>query len=256
MWRLPLWTPKVRPTKSGVMVERRDQVLIAGGRDAPDRTSSTFFSRCLSMNGPFLTERAIAFLSLKVLLHATVAHDHVRGALVLARLVAARRLAPRRHRVTAARGLALAAAVRVVDGVHRNAAHRRADAVPARAAGLAIRDILMLDVADLPHGRVADDRHTEHFARGHAHLRVVAFLRDELPEAARRADELAALTGTQFDVVNLRAQRDVANRQRVPRQDVCLGATHHGLAHFDTGGGQGVAPSAPGGGGARGGSPA
>src|SRR4051794_20044848 len=61
MWRLPLWTPKVRPTKSGVMVERRDQVLIAGGRAAPVRTCSTFFSRCLSMNGPFLTERAIAF---------------------------------------------------------------------------------------------------------------------------------------------------------------------------------------------------
>src|SRR4051812_20500240 len=124
MWRLPLWTPKVRPTKSGVMVERRDQVLIAGGRDAPERTSSTFFSRCLSMNGPFLTERAMSLCSFpsqrvlgfgywvlvqtktqnltpstRLLLHAAVAHDHARGALVLARLVAARRLAPRRHRV-------------------------------------------------------------------------------------------------------------------------------------------------------------
>ena len=48
---------------SGVMVERLDQVLIAGGRAAPERTSSTFFSRCLSMNGPFLTERAICFLA-------------------------------------------------------------------------------------------------------------------------------------------------------------------------------------------------
>src|ERR1041385_196159 len=61
MWRLPLWTAKVRPTKSGVMVERRDQVLIAGGRLAPPRISSTFFSKCRSMNGPFLTERAITF---------------------------------------------------------------------------------------------------------------------------------------------------------------------------------------------------
>src|SRR5947209_20197425 len=61
MWRLPLWTANVRPTKSGVMVERRDQVLIAGGRLAPARISSTFFSRCRSMNGPFLTERAITF---------------------------------------------------------------------------------------------------------------------------------------------------------------------------------------------------
>src|ERR1043165_419615 len=61
MWRLPLWTSKVRPTKSGVMVERRDQVLIAGGRLAPPRISSTFFSKCRLMNGPFLTERAIVF---------------------------------------------------------------------------------------------------------------------------------------------------------------------------------------------------
>src|SRR5205085_11141288 len=61
MWRLPLWTANVMPTKSGVMVERRDQVLIAGGREAPCRISSTFFSKCRSMNGPFFTERAIAF---------------------------------------------------------------------------------------------------------------------------------------------------------------------------------------------------
>ena len=31
MWRLPLCTPKVNPTISGVIVERRDQVLIACG---------------------------------------------------------------------------------------------------------------------------------------------------------------------------------------------------------------------------------
>src|SRR2546423_5465866 len=61
MCRLPLWTAKVRPTKSGVMVERRDQVLIAGGRLPPCRISSTFFSRCRSMNGPFFTERAMSF---------------------------------------------------------------------------------------------------------------------------------------------------------------------------------------------------
>src|SRR5438270_7637071 len=123
MWRLPLWTAKVRPTKSGVMVERRDQVLIAGGREAPCRISSTFFSRCRSMNGPFFTERAITLqifdlrflicpfdsgaaqalksqIKNQKLLNSPVAHDHLRGALVLARLVAARRLPPRRHGVT------------------------------------------------------------------------------------------------------------------------------------------------------------
>src|SRR5437763_9119606 len=102
MCRLPLWTAKVRPTKSGVMVERRDQVLIAGGRLPPCRISSTFFSRCRSMNGPFFTERAITLqifdlrflifdLSVRFgsgsgfqsqiknqkLLHSPVAHDHL-----------------------------------------------------------------------------------------------------------------------------------------------------------------------------------
>src|ERR671931_63530 len=120
MCRLPLWTAKVRPTKSGVMVERRDQVLIAGGRLPPCRISSTFFSKCRSMNGPFFTERAIVFsLRLKrgrvsgagcrgfsyrpgpcplapFLLNSPVAHDHLRGALVLARLVAASGLPPGR----------------------------------------------------------------------------------------------------------------------------------------------------------------
>src|ERR1043165_9564097 len=88
------------------------------------------------------------------LFDSPVAHDHLRGALGLARLVAACRLAPGRDGVASARSLALAAAVRVIHGVHRDAADVRADAVPARAPGLAVRNVLVLDVADLPHGRV------------------------------------------------------------------------------------------------------
>src|SRR6185295_10768084 len=44
---------------SGVIVERRDQVLITGGRLPPARTFSTAFKTLSSMYGPFLTERAI-----------------------------------------------------------------------------------------------------------------------------------------------------------------------------------------------------
>src|SRR6185503_6562016 len=44
---------------SGVIVDRRDQVLITGGRWPPDRARSTAFVMPLSMNGPFLTERAM-----------------------------------------------------------------------------------------------------------------------------------------------------------------------------------------------------
>ena len=55
---LPLCTAIVKPTKSGTIVERRDQVLI-GRLSLPVRAASTFFMRWWSTNGPFLIERAM-----------------------------------------------------------------------------------------------------------------------------------------------------------------------------------------------------
>ena len=57
--------------------------------------------------------------------------------LVSAGLLAHRRLAPRRLRLAADRRLALATAVGMVARVHHRSAHRRPDAEPAAAAGLA-----------------------------------------------------------------------------------------------------------------------
>src|SRR5690606_1276254 len=55
---LPLWTANVWPTNSGKIVDRRDQVLITFF--CPVRfSSSTFWRRWGSANGPFLSERAI-----------------------------------------------------------------------------------------------------------------------------------------------------------------------------------------------------
>src|SRR5205085_5723504 len=122
-----------------------------------------------------------------------------------------------------------------------DAADVRAYAVPARAPGLAVGDVLVLDIPDLAHGRVADDGHAPHLARRHAYLRVVAFLGDELREASRRAHQLSALARSQLDVVNLRPQRDVADGQRVSGKDVGFGAAHHGLADFEAGGRDDVA---------------
>jgi hypothetical protein len=54
---VPLWTANVKPTMSGVIVERRDHVLMT--RFSPDAIMDcTFFARCRSTNGPFLMERA------------------------------------------------------------------------------------------------------------------------------------------------------------------------------------------------------
>src|SRR6185312_696392 len=110
---LPLCTAIVSPTNSGVIVERRDQVLI-GFLSLTARAASTFFSRCPSTNGPFLIERAmVRSLALRSL---ATAHDHHVGALVATRLVALGRRTPWRDRMAAA---VRTPAVRVIDRIHR-----------------------------------------------------------------------------------------------------------------------------------------
>src|SRR5689334_14209624 len=127
----PLWTAKVSPIISGVMVERRLQVLMTRLLPA-SRAPRTFFSRCPSMNGPFFTDRDMVPACLLVV---AALHDEAAGGLLaVAGPAALGGLAPRGDRV-AALGLALAAAVRVVDGVHDDAAGRRADAEPPLASG-------------------------------------------------------------------------------------------------------------------------
>src|SRR5262245_51738710 len=99
--------------------------------------------------------------------------DELVGALVGARGEALGLLAPGRDGVRVAlAGLALAAAVRVVHRVHGQAADGGPDAQPARLAGLADPDDLVLDVAQLADGGAALHQHLAHRAGGEADLGV------------------------------------------------------------------------------------
>src|SRR6185369_8995632 len=98
------------------------------------------------------------------------ANDHAVSALVATRLVTLARRPPRRHRMVPASATIGASAHRVVDRIHRNAAHCRADAAPAVGAGLADRTQAVLLVADGPDGRAAVDVHLADLARVHAQL--------------------------------------------------------------------------------------
>src|ERR1700743_3445887 len=118
--------------KSGRIVERRDQVLI-GFLSRVDAAASTFFSKWASQNGPFLTERAIAY-SLALV---TALDDHRRRALVATGAIALRRRAPRAHRIATCRSLTFTTTVRVVDRVHHDASDGRANTAPAVRTGLA-----------------------------------------------------------------------------------------------------------------------
>src|SRR5690606_41859905 len=61
-WLRPLCTAMVKPTISGRIIERRDQVLI-GRLVLP--AASTFLTRWWSTNGPFLSERAMVYQLLR-----------------------------------------------------------------------------------------------------------------------------------------------------------------------------------------------
>ena len=70
-------------------------------------------------------------------------------------------------------------------------------------------------------------RHAAQLARGQAQQREALVLADQLHEGAGRARHLAAAAGLELDVVDDRADRDVAQRQRVARLDVDALARHH-----------------------------
>src|SRR5688572_28683889 len=132
-------------------------------------------------------------LLLLVLPSVPARNDELGGGLVLAGLLALGRKAPGRDRMTAARGAAFAAAVRMVDRVHGDAAVVRATAHPTLTTGLADRDVHVVGVrhrADRAHAAAVDQAL---LARVQAHDDVVAVAADDLRVSAGRARDLATL---------------------------------------------------------------
>src|SRR5713101_150434 len=156
------------------------------------------------------------------LLLVAPAHDVAIGRLVVASLLALGRLAPWGHRMATARGAAFAAAMRVIDRVHRDAAHRGTVAKPTIAARLADDDVLLVRVRDRADRGAAIGAHHAHLARGEAEQRIAGIATDQLRVGAGRACHLAALAGFHLDIVDDRADRHVLHRHRVARLDVDL----------------------------------
>ena len=136
--------------------------------------------------------------------------------MMLASLVTQGGFAPRGNRSgTADGGFALAAAVRMVVGVHDRTTDSRSPAHVAFPAGFADRDVLMVDVADLADAGVAVDVDVALFAGGEADQGVVPFLRHQLRHVAGRADQLGALAGVELDAVDEGTERNVRKGKRV-----------------------------------------
>src|SRR6266513_477291 len=110
-------------------------------------------------------------------------------------------LAPRIRGWPAAGALALAAAERMIDRIHRHAADARAAAEPARLPGLADRQQLVLGVADFADRGEALAPHHPHLRRAEAQRDVVALFGHDLGARAGASTHLTALADLELDVV-------------------------------------------------------
>src|ERR1700678_952337 len=152
-------------------------------------------------------------------------------ALVFAGFRALGALAPRRHRMAAARGAAFAAAVRMIHRVHRHAAYAGTDAFPARAAGFADHFVLVVGIGYSTDGRHAFAANDTHFGGAHFHLHIPRILADDLGISAGRPGDLAAFADFHFDVVHDGADGNVAQLHGKARLHVGLFAGADHVAH-------------------------
>src|SRR6476646_9080346 len=170
---------------SGKTVELRDQVFSICL--LPDSFMALMrFISAPSTHGPFLVERPMILLLPLLLSAATAAHDVAIGLLtLLTRAVAERRLAPRGHRVPTGRVVSLAAAVRVVDRIHRHAARLRSLALVAVAARLADLEVLVLGVGERANRGATLGADQPHLRRGQPQGHHLTLLRRQLNRRPR-----------------------------------------------------------------------
>src|SRR3954467_1733379 len=162
-------------------------------------------------------ERAMVLVLLFLLPRVAAGNDELGRGLVLAGLLALGGEAPRCHRVTAARGASLATTMRMVDRVHGHAAIVRAAAHPTRATGFADRDVHVVRIGHGADGAHAAAVHQTLLCGVEPHDDIVLIAADDLRIGAGRTRDLPALADLELDIVDDRANRDVAERHGVAR---------------------------------------
>ena len=136
---------------------------------------------------------------------------------------------------------AFATAHRVVDGVHDNAAVARTATQVTGTAGFTANLKVMLRIADNTHGSTAGLEDHAHLAAGHLDDGVLVVARHQLGIGTGRTHHLGTLAGTELDIVNQRAERNLSKQQGVAHFGGDTGAGHDSLADLQTLGAEDVA---------------
>ncbi len=127
---------------------------------------------------------------------------------------------------------ALAAAMRVVNGVHDRTTDCRTDAYPARAASLTDNDVAMLCVANSADGGTAGKQNTTQLRRGHTQDGIAVVLAHKLDGSTCRASDCCALTRLELHGVHEGADGDLGQRHSVARLDVDILGTRDNLVAY------------------------
>src|SRR5271154_355105 len=169
-------------------------------------------------------------LDLLLLPRVAAGNDEFGGLLVGPGLLALGGLAPRGDRMAAARAAAFAAAERVIDRVHGDAAIVRHAPEPALAPGLADRDVHVIGIGHRADGRHAAAMDQALLAGIEAYDHVFLVAADDLGIGPGRARDLAALADLHLHIVDDGADRHVARRHGIAGLDVHVLAGDDGVA--------------------------
>src|ERR1700722_15557118 len=169
--------------------------------------------------------------SASLLAHMARCDDEFVSRLVRPGLLALGRLTPWAHRMPAARGLAFAAAVRMVDRVHDDAAIVRTAPEPAAAPGLGDRRIHVIGVRHRADRGEALAVNEPLLAGTEAQRDIALITADDLSVGAGGASDRAALADLHLDIVDDRAHGNVGERHCIPGLHVDLDAGDHFVAN-------------------------
>ena len=128
---------------------------------------------------------------------------------------------------------AFTTAHRVVDRVHDNATVARTTAEVTATTGFTAHLEVVLGVADDTDGSAAGLENHAHLAAGHFDDGVLVVTRHQLGIGTGRTHHLGTLAGTELDIVNQRAERNLSKQKGVAHFGGDAFTGHHGLTDLE-----------------------